>query len=69
MNATETARTPEHQRRIAEAKRALAMLRDGKLRLDANFDPEHPYKDYDPAQPYISDDLEAELKKGKLVEL
>lgn len=42
---------------------------DFKAKLDVSFNPDHPYKEYDPAHPYISDELEAEIRVGKVVEL
>lgn len=33
------------------------------------YDPEHPYKDWDPSAPFISDELEDKLVRGELVDL
>lgn len=67
MQATSiTIKKSGRDKKIEEAKKALA---DKSQPLDASFDSNHPYKDHDPAHPYISDELEAELKMGGLVEL
>jgi hypothetical protein len=47
----------------------LSQRVDFDAKLDSNFDPAHPYKEHDPAHPLISDRLEDEIKRGKVVEL